>query len=59
MMRKLKNEQGAIFIILSIITICYAQAKIGTALNAAAKEISQYTYLYYALNGDGRLCGKV
>lgn len=36
----------AIIMFLSIINICVTQAKIGTALNIAAKEISQYTYLY-------------
>ena len=43
----------AIFIILNIVNICYIQAKIGVALNTAAKEISQYSYLYYALGADG------
>lgn len=42
----------AIFTILSIVNICFVQAKIGVALNTAAKEISQYSYLYYALNVD-------
>lgn len=56
-----KNENGSIiveaslcfpffmFIIimfLSLIDICMTQAKIATALNVAAKEISQYSYLY-------------
>lgn len=35
-----------IYTILSIINICFAQAKIGVAINCAAKEISQYSYLY-------------
>lgn len=39
----------AIFTILSIVNICFIQAKMGIALNTAAKEISQYSYLYYAL----------
>ncbi|MDR0501348.1 MAG: hypothetical protein LBG97_08950 [Coriobacteriales bacterium] len=43
----------AIFLVLSITNICYVQAKIGGALASASKEISQYSYLYYALNGDG------
>lgn len=30
----------------SLITICRAQAQIGTALNNTAKEISQYSYIY-------------
>lgn len=39
----------AIFTILSLVNVCFIQAKIGVALNTAAKEISQYSYLYYAL----------
>lgn len=42
----------AIFTILSIVNICFIQAKVGIALNTAAKEISQYSYLYYALGID-------
>lgn len=37
----------AIFTILSIVNICFIQARLGVALNTAAKEISQYSYLYY------------
>lgn len=36
----------AIYIILSIVDICYVQAKMGIALNSAAKEMSQYAYMY-------------
>lgn len=36
----------AIITVLSIVNISFAQAKIGTALNETAKEISQYSYLY-------------
>lgn len=39
----------AIFTILSIVNCCFVQARISVALNTAAKEISQYSYLYYAL----------
>lgn len=42
----------AIFTILSIVNIYYIQAKMSVALNSAAKEISQYSYLYYKLNVD-------
>lgn len=42
----------AIFTILSIVNICYIQAKMSIALNTAAKEISQYSYLYYKFNMD-------
>lgn len=36
----------AMLMILSITNICLAQSKIGTALNSAAIEISEYSYLY-------------
>lgn len=36
----------AIITVLSIVNICFAQAKIGVAINETAKEISQYSYLY-------------
>lgn len=42
----------AIFTILSIVNICYIQARMNTALNSAAKEISQYTYFYYKFGLD-------
>lgn len=55
------DEQGAIVVeatisltafmflivtVLTIINICYVQAKIGVAVNTTAKEISEYSYLY-------------
>lgn len=40
----------AIFTILSIVNIYFIQARVSVALNGAAKEISQYSYLYYKLN---------
>lgn len=39
----------AIFTILTLVNVYYIQAKMSVALNAASKEISQYSYLYYAL----------
>ena len=42
----------AIFIILSVVNICYIQAKMSLALNSAAKDISQYCYLYYKLGAN-------
>lgn len=42
----------AIFTILSIVNICYIQAKVNVALNSAAKEISQYSYFYYKFGLD-------
>lgn len=42
----------AIFTILSIVNVCFVQAKVNIALNTAAKEISQYSHLYYALGAD-------
>lgn len=41
-----------LFTILSLINICYIQAKMAMALNSATKEISQYSYLYYKLGID-------
>jgi len=42
----------ALVMILGIVNIAYAQAKIGGALNSATKEISQYSYLYFKLGVD-------
>lgn len=42
----------SIFIILSLVNICYIQSRMSIALNSAAKEISQYSYLYYKLGID-------
>ena len=57
----LASENGVVFIeatialtafmffvvtLLSIVNVCYAQAKIGTALNETAKELSENSYLY-------------
>ena len=36
----------AIVTILTIVNICIVQAKMSYAINATAKEISQYSYLY-------------
>lgn len=36
-----------IYTLLSVVSICFIQAKMSTSLDAAAKEISQYTYLLY------------
>lgn len=61
MKQKLKKESGVIMIeatisltafmfaivtILTIVNICIAQARIATAINITAKELSQYSYLY-------------
>lgn len=40
----------AIFTLLQIVNICFIQAKMGTALASATKEVSQYSYLYYKFN---------
>lgn len=42
----------AMLTILSLVDIAYVQAKMSVALNSAAKEISQYSYLYYKFNLD-------
>lgn len=41
-----------LFTILSVVNIVYIQAKMSVALDSAAKEISQYSYLYYKLGID-------
>lgn len=41
-----------ILIILSITDIAYTQSKMAVALNSAAKEISQYCFLYYKFQLD-------
>ena len=62
-----KKERGAIvveatlsltafvfvmFTFLSIVNVVYIQAKMSVALNSAAKEIAQYSYLYYKFGLD-------
>lgn len=71
--KKLKNAKGAVTIeatislttflflflmIYSIITICRAQATLQVAINATAKEISQYSYLY-SITGINQAMGNV
>lgn len=41
-----------IFTVLSIVDVCYTQARISIALNCAARDISKYSYLYYKLGSD-------
>lgn len=70
---KRKNECGAIIveatlsltafvfvilIFLSVIDICYVQAKMGIAINSVAKELSQYAYLYDAFGLDNYMSGE-
>ena len=69
-----KNENGAIvveasiavpvyifiiFTILSIINICYAQTKVQVALNSAARQYSEISYVMYVtgLGKRGGFCG--
>ena len=40
--------------ILTVVNICFAQAKIGVAVNLTAKEISEYSYLYYLTGLQGK-----
>lgn len=47
----------AIFIVLSLVDISYVQAKMQIALNAAAKEMSQYSYLYTTLDMQDHFSG--
>ena len=70
---KKENEKGAIIveatialpvfiftilIILSITDICYVQSKMAVAVNSAAKEMSQYGYLYTTFGLDEHLTGE-
>ncbi|MBU3112346.1 TNT domain-containing protein [Clostridium lacusfryxellense] len=63
-MKRLKTQRGSasieatvsltafIFVIMAIYAIvnfCIVQAKMATAINSTAKEISQYSYMYHAL----------
>lgn len=69
-LKQRKSEKGAVTIeatialttflfmfmmIFSVITICRAQAHIQIAINATAKELSQYSYLYGLTGLDGPL----
>ncbi|MDR1217634.1 MAG: hypothetical protein LBJ99_03500 [Oscillospiraceae bacterium] len=42
----------AVLTLLLIVDICIVQARVGSALAAATKSISQYSYLYYKLDID-------
>lgn len=46
----------AIFTLLSVIQISYTQARMSAALDSAAKEIAEYTHIYYA-TGMGETFG--
>lgn len=63
-LEKAKRENGAIiieaiialtvymftiFTVLSIVDICYTQARVSVALNCAARDLSKYSYLYYKM----------
>lgn len=39
-----------IFTILTLVNICYAQAKVQIALNSAARQFSEMAYVAYASN---------
>lgn len=69
---KKHNEDGAIVVeasmalpvymfliitILTIINICYVQAKVQIALNTSAKQISQSMYIYYASDANELFSG--
>lgn len=65
-LKNFKNESGAIiiesiialtvyifaiFTILSIVDVCYTQARVSIALNSAARDLSKYSYLYFKFGG--------
>lgn len=41
-----------IFTILSVVDVCYTQARMSIALNSAARDLSKYSYFYYKFNVD-------
>lgn len=43
----------ALYMLLMVVNIYYIQSKVSVALNAAAKDLSQYTYLYFKLGLAG------
>lgn len=43
----------AIYTLLMLVNIYYIQSRIGVALHTAARELSEYSYLYFKLGGDG------
>ncbi len=71
--KKQKRERGAIiveatislttfifamFTLYSLVNICYVQSKMSVAVNVAAKEMSQYAYLYSKIGLDEYMSGK-
>lgn len=71
-MHRIKKDDGAIVIeasialpiymflivtILTIVNICYAQAKVQIALNTSAKQMSECMYIYYATGADSMFTG--
>lgn len=70
--KKQKRERGAIiveatislttfifamFTLYSLVNICYVQSKMAVAVNVAAKEMSQYAYLYSKIGLDKYMSG--
>lgn len=47
----------AMFTIYSLVNICYVQSKMAVAVNSAAKEMSQYAYLYTTFGLDKHMSG--
>ena len=48
----------AIYTMLMIIQITYAQARMAVATDAAAKQLAEYTHIYFVLGGDEIFTGK-
>ncbi len=48
----------AIYIMLSIIQMAYAQTRMAVALDAAAKQLAEYTHIYFVLGADEVFTGK-
>lgn len=47
----------AIYTLLSVIQIAYAQARMAVALDSATKQVAEYTHIYFALGLDEKITG--
>ncbi len=48
----------AIYTLLSVIQMSYAQARMSVALDSATKQVAEYTHIYFALGLDQKFTGQ-
>ena len=48
----------AIYTLLSVIQMSYAQARMAVALDSATKQVAEYTHIYFALGLDETFTGQ-